>query len=143
MASITAADLAADVGADLGVFAADLNIPIVGLQAQGDLYVIPADRYVLPATRPLRAGGETVVVGRGGNAHVLAGDGVCWEPAADADVQTLGVLTVPTGRVGYLFHAPEHGPRRLAEHAPNAIAPGTYVVRRQREQADEIRAVQD
>jgi len=45
----------------------------------------------------------------------------------------LGVLTVAEG-VAYLAHP---------EHAFSGIAPGTYELRRQREQADEIRRVAD
>ncbi len=46
----------------------------------------------------------------------------------------LGHLTVAAGAVAHLAH-PEHG------YA--SIAPGNYVIRRQREQADEIRVVAD
>lgn len=141
-ATLTAGHIADAVHADIGHFAADLAIPVLGLQAQGDLYVIPADRVVLPATRPLPEFGETVLVGRGGNAHVLAGPGVFWD-SNPAGRQTLGTLTVPAGRVGYLFHAPDKGPRQFAEHAPNALAPGTYVIRRQREMRDQIQLVAD
>lgn len=47
----------------------------------------------------------------------------------------LGVLTVPPGATAYLVHTEEHG--------ANGIGPGTYEIRRQREQADEIRMVAD
>lgn len=130
------------VGADLGVFARDLDIPIITTdQTQGDLVVMADDGAVLPATRPLKSEGETVIVGNGGNSHILAGLGVMWEPG-ERGQQTLGTLTVPDGAVAYLFHATEK-PRRLAEHQPNAIGAGTYVIRRQREQADVIRLVAD
>jgi hypothetical protein len=46
----------------------------------------------------------------------------------------VGVFTVTEGATAYLAH-PEHGYM--------GIAPGTYTVRRQREQADEIRQVAD
>ena len=43
-------------------------------------------------------------------------------------------LTVPDGEVAYLAH-PEHG--------YSGIGPGTYELRRQREQADQLRMIQD
>ncbi len=46
----------------------------------------------------------------------------------------LATLTVPDGQVAYLAH-PEHGYM--------GVGPGTYEIRRQREQADELRLVQD
>lgn len=139
----TAAHIAEQVDADLGHFAAELAIEIPAAhrpQAQGDLYIIPAEGQIPAATRPLPVGGETVLAGRGGNAHVLGGR-VFWEPTPGR--QTLGTLTVPPGEVGYLFHAPQAGARQFKEHAPNAVGPGTYVIRRQRTQMDEIRMVQD
>ncbi len=144
--TMTVADVAAALGADVGDLDPTVAVPVLTglLQMQGDLYVIPADGFAPPATRLLPAGGETVLAGRGGNAHALAAGGgvVCWEPLP-AGRQTLGTLTVAAGGVAWLFHAPEHGPRRLAEHEPLAVGAGTYVVRRQREQADEIRLVTD
>ncbi len=50
------------------------------------------------------------------------------------DALALGVLIVAAGATAFLAH-PEHG------YA--GIAPGMYLFRRQREQADEIRLVQD
>jgi hypothetical protein len=146
MTNLTIATVAADLGADLGHWPADVLIPVVSgePQAQGDLLVLPADGFAPAAVRPLPAAGETVLTGRGGNAHCLAaGAGVvCWEPTGRGR-QTLGTLTVAPGAVAYLFHAPEHGPRRLSEHEPLAVGTGTYVVRRQREQRDEIALVAD
>ncbi len=130
--TITAQKIADDVDADLGHFAAELEIPVLaGLQSQGDLVVIPIERPLagLSDLAPLPRGGETLLTGRNGHAHVLAGEGIGWDPSSG---QTLGTLSVPRGRVAYLFHS-DPGGRRFAEHAPNAIAPGTYVIRRQRE----------
>jgi hypothetical protein len=69
----------------------------------------------------------------GGNTHLLIGEGLRWAPVEQFG-QNLGVVTVPNGGVGYLAH-PEHGYL--------AMGPGAYTVRRQREQADEIRLVAD
>jgi hypothetical protein len=145
MTVLTIATVAGDLGADLGHWPADVLIPVIAgqPQAQGDLLVLPADGFAPPAVRPLPSAGEVVLTGRGGNAHCLAagtGD-VCWAPVTGR--QTLGTLTVAAGGVAYLFHAPEHGPRMLAEHEPLAIGGGTYVIRRQREQRDEIALVAD
>lgn len=144
----TMADVATAADADLGHFAAELAVPVTErLQAQGDLYVIPAgddvSDWVPAAAEPLPPAGITLVTGRGGHAHCLTGSGpVYWAPDP-AGGQTLGTLTIPPGSVAFVFHATETLPRRLAEHQANGIAPGTYVIRRQREQADEIRLVAD
>lgn len=112
-----------------------VTVPVIaGVQAQGDVIVIPAGG-VAPATAPLPAAGVPVVRGEaGGNTHHLVADGPsCFDPA-EAGAQTVGTLTVPTGSTAYLIH-PEHG--------ATGVAPGTYVVRRQREQAEEQRLVAD
>jgi hypothetical protein len=70
----------------------------------------------------------------GDHDHTLLADGpvACHRyTAGRADVAE---VEVPDGAVGYLAH-PEHGYLGLA--------PGRYVVRRQREQADEQRLVAD
>jgi len=119
----------------------DLTVPVSGgLQRQGDVIVIPATvagRGTPDATEPVPAAGVAVVRGEnGGNTHLLLGaPAAFYTPARPRSGSLdLGVLTVPAGSSAYLAH-PEHG------YA--GIAPGTYVVRRQREQADEIRLVQD
>lgn len=114
-----------------------VRIPIVdGLQAQGDIIVVPQP-HALAATEPVPAAGFPVVQGEvGANTHLLVADGVVfWDDGRqyESDLD-LGVLTVHDDAVGYLIH-PEHG--------ATGIAPGTYVVRRQREQADEVRLVAD
>lgn len=108
-----------------------------GLQRQGDVIIIPTAMVRRPgaaAEKPVPQCGVAVVRGEaGGNTHLLLADGpVRYDPAPRN--LTLGVLTVGEGAVAYLAH-PEHG------YA--GIAPGTYVIRRQREQADEIRIVAD
>lgn len=113
---------------------ADAEIPILaGLQVQGDLAIIPTRPSKKPGV-PVSPAGVAVVRGEnGGNTHLLVGEGLVWAPVEQAG-QDLGVVTVPADGAGYLLH-PEHG--------ANAMAPGCYLIRRQREQADEIRLVAD
>lgn len=116
----------------------EATVPVsTGLQRQGDVIVIPtamAGRPQSTATKPVPRQGVPVVRGEaGGNTHLLLADGAVAFDAAPRDL-TLGVLTVEPGATAYLAH-PEHG------YA--GIGPGTYVIRRQREQADEIRMVAD
>lgn len=117
-----------------------VDIPVLaGLQAQGDIIVIPATVAGLRVTaaNPVPQAGVPVVRGEnGGNTHLLLAEGdVRWDGRTPRDQElSLGTLTVHPGAVAHLAH-PEHG------YA--SIAPGTYVIRRQREQADEIRLVQD
>lgn len=100
--------------------------------AQGDVLVRPAPGAA-PATEPIPATGVPVVRGEnGGNTHLLVGDGA-WR-ASDGTGLVLGTVTVPEGGTCLLSH-PEHGGL--------LFAPGTFEVRRQREQADEIRMVAD
>lgn len=122
-------------------FTADDPIPVLGgLQFQGDVGIVPAtilDRPVSAATRDIPVDGFPVVRGEnGGNTHLLLRTpGVHFDARTDADnALLLGVLTVDEGSAAYLAH-PEHG--------YCGIAPGTYEVTRQREQADEVRMVRD
>lgn len=117
----------------------EATIPITsGLQAQGDVMVVPASMTLPVATAPVPPAGVAVVRGEaGGNTHLLLADGpVFFDPATSRSSAelVLGVLTVPVGSTGYLAHP---------EHAYSGIAPGVYELRRQREQADEIRMVAD
>lgn len=116
------------------------TIPVCdGLQFQGDVAVVP-DRMLRrgtpAATTPVPAAGVAVVRGEnGGNTHLLLGAGCFFDASPQSDTElALGVLVVPAGGVAYLAHP---------EHAYSGIAPGTYELRRQREQADVIRLVQD
>jgi hypothetical protein len=116
----------------------DVAVPIIGgLQFQGDVAVIPAPPV---AGELVPAAGIPVVRGEaGGNTHLLLADGpgVLWAPAPERSgpaALDLGTVTVPPGSVAYIAHP---------EHAYTGIAPGSYVIRRQREQAAEIRLVAD
>ena len=108
---------------------------LIGVQRQGDLIVLPM-RPGVDAGDLVPAEGVAVIRGEaGGNTHLLVGEGVSWRPVArNGDDLDLGVVTVPSGAVAYLLH-PEHGGQ--------GFAPGAYQIRRQREQADEIRMVAD
>lgn len=111
-------------------------IPVLsGVQFQGDVAVVPTSGYVDTGS-PVPATGVPVVRGEnGGNTHALLADGpVTWNEGAGAIALDLGVVVVPDGATAWLAH-PEHGYL--------GIAPGSYYLRRQREQADEIRLVQD
>lgn len=110
---------------------ADADVPLCsGMQRQGDVLVRPTRTSKKPGV-PIPADGVAVVRGEnGGNTHLLVGDGTWAE--ATGDLLTLGVVDV--GSECYLLH-PEHGAQGLA--------PGSYIVSRQREQADEIRRVAD
>jgi len=116
-----------------------LDVPVsAGLQRQGDVIVIPAD-IANPgghAVTPVPRDGVAVVQGEnGGNTHLLlaAGD-VRYDTLEGTSPLDLGVLTIAADATAYLAHS---------EHGYAGIAPGTYTVRRQREQADEIRVVAD
>ena len=116
----------------------DDPIPVLsGPQAQGDLIVLPAGTARPSPTgtaRPVPAAGVPVLRGEAmGNTHLLLADGnVTWAPCDTT--QDLGVVDVADGATAWLAH-PEHG--------YTGIAPGRYLIRRQREQADEIRVVAD
>lgn len=127
----------------VGEFAADLDIPVLsGPQCQGDVSICPASLYGTKPTFgdavPVTGAGVEVI--RGGamnNAHTLRSldDFVTWEPVAFSDEGVaLGRLTVPAGAACFLEH-PEHG--------FNGVGAGSYVVGRQREQAEQIRMVAD
>jgi hypothetical protein len=114
---------------------AEAEVPVLtGLQFQGDVAIIPT-RPGKTAAKAVPPTGVPVVRGEaGGNTHLLVADGlVLWNPA-QAGGLALGLVVVPDGAVAYLLH-PEHGAM--------GMAPGHYTLRRQREQADEIRTVQD
>ncbi|MFE3450602.1 hypothetical protein ACFXJ8_16885 [Nonomuraea sp. NPDC059194] len=110
------------------------RIPVVdGLQAQGDLIVIPLP-VVASSVRPWpdarwtdvpAEGVELLRGGAGGNPHTLVADpGTCRWTADVSDSDLLAIGIFETSAVAYLLH-PEHG--------ASGCTPGAYVVRRQRE----------
>ena len=115
-----------------------VTVPVVDFGRQGDVIVIPARVAAAKgAAKPLPKSGFPVVRGEnGGNTHLLVGEGDIRfdQVTASAELLTLGRLTVGAGAVAYLVH-PEHG--------AIGFGPGDYTIRRQREQADELRLVQD
>jgi len=115
----------------------DLEIPVhAGLQAQGDLFIIPADpnRRIGHGTAVPLDGIAVIEAVNGGHEHRLfAGQpGTAFFTPAGAGGQDIGLLecTEPA----YIAHP---------EHAYAGIAPGSYMLRRQREQADQERFVAD
>jgi hypothetical protein len=113
---------------------ADAEIPVLsGVQRQGDLIVVPT-RKAKDHGQTIPAAGVAVVRGEAtGNTHLLVGDG-SWRPVESRGGQDLGVMTILDGGTAYLLHR---------EHGAQGFAPGAYLIRRQREQADEIRLVAD
>jgi hypothetical protein len=120
---------------------ADAEVPVLdGLQAQGDLIIVPvpcADTATLGhgVLAPVPPEGVPVIEGvNGGHEHRLFASvpGTATFRSWPGRGQVIGVLecTEPA----YLLH-PEHG--------ATGIAPGTYELRRQREQAAEERIVVD
>jgi hypothetical protein len=153
LSTLTLADLTARTGLDvLRHLEREVTIPVTdGIQAQGDLLVIPiavlaADppgwtrRGVSIAHSPRwhevpAAGVEVLRAGTGGNPHSLVADpGTCrWTTGVD-DPERLALGALSTTAVAYLIH-PEHG--------GSGIAPGTYVIRRQRERSGMTRRPSD
>ena len=105
-----------------------VDVPVIdGLQAQGDLIVIPSAMagtvhslggwHALPAE-----GAELVRGGDGTNPHTLVGS--CELTTWLVDPEGLAVAAIDNAAPVYLVH-PEHG--------ATGIAPGRWIVRRQRE----------
>ena len=124
----------------LNVLDAQIDVPaLAAVQAQGDLIILP--RPMKRATTPIPAAGVTIVRAESAarNTHTLhswVGPTCLWDFVDNGPADLiLGVLTVPEGATAYLVHSEEHG--------ANAMAPGSYEIRRQREMADTIRIVQD
>lgn len=114
----------------------DVTVPILtGLQRQGDVIIVPNKKAAAKITVP--ATGVPVVKGEnGGNTHAILAEGTVYCDTRQATTRdlTLALLTIPAGSIAYLAH-PEHGYM--------GIGPGSYTIRRQREQADELRIVTD
>ena len=121
---------------------ADAEVPVISdrPQAQGDLMIIPMAHGNVAGLEPVPAEGIAVVRGEGsGNTHWLDNGLSNTEPVMwkfdTSPGPVLGVLQVGEGGTATLTHTDEHG--------VNAIGPGQYVIRRQVEQADELRIVAD
>jgi hypothetical protein len=123
---------------------ADAEVPVLtGIQAQGDLLIVPAavDHYPAACVElsPVTDRGVQVVVGEAtGNTHWLHrgfdSPGVMWGRVTGDDL-VLGVVSIPKGQSAELIHTDEHG--------ANAMGPGVYVIRGKRELAEQIRRVAD
>jgi len=113
-----------------------VTVPVLdGVQPQGDVIVIPTTVTAWDANQVPPQGVPVVRGENGGNTHLLVADGqVAWAANPRPGAQTLGEVTVAAGATAYLLH-PEHGAA--------GIAPGSYVIRRQREQREEISLVAD
>lgn len=125
---------------------AEAEVPVLASpQAQGDLMIVPLELAYEAGRAPRWPQGDVippegfqVVHGEAtGNTHWLhAGfnsPGVTWHRADQGLV--VGVVTVPAAQTAMLVHTDEHG--------ANGIAPGRYEIRQKREQADEVRYVED
>lgn len=142
MKTMTNAEAIEMFGIDIEAeFLADDPIPVhTSGQFQGDVAIIPTTELeynVKPAMAGVPSQGVPVVRGEnGGNTHLLLStEGVTFDERPTAgEPLLLGVLTVAKDKAAYLAH-PEHG--------YVGVGPGTYEIRRQREQADEIRMVRD
>lgn len=119
---------------------ASAEVPVITgePQTQGDIAVIPIGNAPKSGMEPVPTKGIQVVHGEAtGNTHWLhAGfdsPGVAFKRVDKGLV--VGIVDVPAGQTALLIHTDEHG--------SNGIGEGTYEIRRQREQAEEIRMVQD
>ncbi|WP_328612492.1 hypothetical protein OHS18_24130 [Amycolatopsis sp. NBC_00355] len=124
------AELLDHTGLDvLGHLDRQVAVPVIdGLQAQGDLIVVPAEMTGIDAHgwRPLPEEGVELVRGEdGNNPHTLVAEhGSCRLTTWVNDPEGLAIAMVRNALPVYLVH-PEHG--------ATGIAPGCWVVRRQRE----------
>lgn len=118
----------------------EITVPVIdGLQAQGDLIVIPLDLLTTVTAQPwarwnpVPAGGVELVRGvAGNNPHTLAADaGTCHYTAEVRDPLDLGIAIFENTAPAYLIH-PEHG--------GTGIAPGCWLVRRQQERGTGFRS---
>ena len=110
-----------------------LTVPVIdGLQAQGDLIIIPWAMLNVVTFQswthwlPVPAGGVELVRGiAGNNPHTLVADaGTCQWTTGMWDPLRLAVAVFENTATAYLVH-PEHG--------ASGVAPGRWLVRRQQE----------
>lgn len=141
---LTLSELTSRTGLDvLDHLETEVTIPVVdGLQSQGDLLIVPlsevtAVRLNVDAEwRPVPPAGVEVLRGAAmGNPHILVADpGVCWWTTDVSDREALAIGVLDAFAPAYLLHR---------EHGAAGVAPGRFVIRRQREQADVQRLVED
>lgn len=136
----TYATTLAMIGATVpGHLIADAEVPILtGPQCQGDLMVYPTQAPTNVEFGVVPKAGVQVVHGEAtGNTHWLHqgfdSPGVRWARVDQGLV--IGYVVVPEGQSAMLIHSDEHG--------SNGVGPGVYAINGKREQADEIRRVQD
>jgi hypothetical protein len=113
----------------------DADVPVVTGRPvrQGDVLAKPTRLGQMTGAVPIPPEGIQVVRGEAErNTHLLCGSGT-WKALTGS--QILGTLVVPEDAEAYLIHTGEHGAVGLGA--------GCWTVRRQRQQADEIRLVQD
>ena len=137
--SMTYADALTKVGATVpDHLIADAEVPVLtGVQAQGDLLIVPIVK-TKATMMPVPDEGVQVVGGEAtGNSHFLhrGFDSPGVEYARVSDGQCIAVVSIPEGQSAQLIHTDEHG--------ANGIGPGLYGIHEKREQADEIRRVTD
>jgi len=114
----------------------DFEIPVnAGLQAQGDLFIVPAaSAGKRGAEVPAEGIAVIEAVGSGHEHRLFASVPGTAFFQATRGFSRLEIGVLECEEAAYLLH-PEHG--------ATGIAPGTYILRRQREQATEERIVAD
>jgi hypothetical protein len=131
----TQTDILTTHGVSVPPHLAAADVPVArGVPArQGDVLALPVRPGLVADTAPIPAKGIQVVAGEAErNTHLLVGDGL-WH--ALSGPQDLGTVVVPDGGAAFLIHTGEHGAVQLA--------PGQWLIRRQRQQADQIELVRD
>lgn len=113
----------------------DVEVPVLaGLQCQGDVAVIPAHLAegvtARGALAPVPSQGVALVSGQ--HTHTLIGDASWTRDVTDPEGLAVAVVDVATE--AYLAHV---------EHGYIGLAPGSHVIRRQREHAEVARLVAD
>jgi len=114
---------------------AEASVPVhAGLQAQGDLFIIPSASSAYTASTVIPAEGVAVIeaIGGGHEHRIFA------SVPGTARITMLGrgqdIAYMECTEPVYSLHV---------EHGATGIAPGAYLFRRQREQADEERLIAD
>lgn len=116
--------------------AAQAEVPeLTGMQRQGDVMIIPMRAGEVANLVPVAPAGTVVVQGENmRTSHIVIGDGNVKVALRNRGTD-VGTLVVEEDSVAWLVHDGEHGPK--------GIAAGSYLIRRQRQQLDEIALVRD